>query len=91
MWGTVRLNVIESAHLFTCKRLLSVSEKKPKSYGIRRYRKIPYPLYLGSTIYALKYWLKVGKMPMNRFPKQAYLIMKNRIDVQFYVQKQELG
>ena len=29
MWGTARLNVIESAHLFACKRFLSVSDKTP--------------------------------------------------------------
>ena len=39
-----------------------------------------FQLYINSTIFALKYWLKVDKMPMNRFPKQAYLMMKSGID-----------
>ena len=76
-WGTVRLNVIESAHVFACKRLLSVSDKTQNHmvYGDTG----RYPLNKDSTISASTYWLKVDEMPMNRFPKQVYLMMNNRI------------
>ena len=49
MWGTVRLNVIESAHLFACKRLLNVSDKTPNYmvYGDTG----RYPLYIYIYIY----------------------------------------
>ena len=30
-----------------------------------------YPLYIDSKIASLRYWLKLGKMPITRFPKQA--------------------
>ena len=39
-----------------------------------------YPLYIDSTISSLGYWFKFSKMPMTRFPKQALIMLKNRLD-----------
>ena len=78
VWGTSRLANIETAHLFACKRLLSVSDKTPNHmvYGETG----RYPLYIDSTISSLRYWFKLSKMPMTRFPKQALVMLKNRLD-----------
>ena len=35
VWGASQIKVIESVHLFACKRLLSVSNKNTEYYGIR--------------------------------------------------------
>ncbi len=72
------LQNIEIAHLFACKRLLSVSDKTPNHmvYGETG----RYPLYIDSTISSLRYWFKLSKMPMTRFPKQALVMLKNRLD-----------
>ena len=53
MWGTSTLCIIESAHLFACKRLLSLSDNSPNHmvYGETG----RYPLYIDSTIASLKY------------------------------------
>jgi hypothetical protein len=77
IWGTVRLSVIESAHLFACKRLLCVSDKTPNHmvYGDTG----RYPLYIDSTIYCLRYWFKLNRMPITRFPKQVFIMMKNSL------------
>ena len=78
VWGTSRLANIETAHLFACKRLLSVSDKTPNHmvYGETG----RYPLYIDSNISSLKYWFKLSKRPMTRFPKQALVTFKNRLD-----------
>ena len=39
-----------------------------------------YPLYIDSTVSSLRYWFKLRKMPMTRFPKQALVMLKNRLD-----------
>ena len=75
IWGTARVSVIESAHLFACKRVLCVSNKTPNHtvYGDTG----RYPLYIESTINFLRYWLKVRNMPMTRFPKQTLTMLEN--------------
>lgn len=69
LWGYTRLAVIESPHLFACKRLLSVTNRTPNHmvYGDTG----RYPLYIDSMIKCVRYWLKVGQMPLTRFPRQA--------------------
>ena len=78
VWGTSMLANIETAHLFACKRLLSVSDKTPNYivYGETG----GYPLYIDITVSSLRYWFKLSKMPMTRFPKQALVMLKNRLD-----------
>ena len=75
IWGTARVLVIESAHLFACKRPLCVSNKTPNHmvYGDTG----RYPLYIDSTINSLRYWLKVRKMPMTGFPQQTLTMLEN--------------
>ena len=78
IWGMLRLTAIETAHLFACKRLLCVSNKTPNHmvYGDTG----RYPLYIESTLSSLRYWLKLRRMPTERFPKQALIMMQNDID-----------
>ena len=78
VWGTSRLANIETAHLFACERLLSVSDETPNHmvYGETG----RYPLYIDSTISSLRYWFKLNKMPMTRFQKQALIMLKNSLD-----------
>ena len=78
IWGMSKSSSIESAHLFACKRLLSVSNRTPNHmvYGETG----RYPLYIDSTLSSLRYWLKVSKMPDTRFPKQALIMLKNMIE-----------
>jgi hypothetical protein len=78
IWGTVRLSIVESAHLFACKRLLSLSDKTPNQlvYGDTG----RYPLFIESTLSALRYWLKIKNMPIERFPKQALMKMQSTLE-----------
>ena len=71
--GTSRLHNTESAHLFACQRLLSPSYKSPNHmvYGETG----RYPLYIDSRIASLRYWLKLGKMAITRFQKQALIML----------------
>jgi exonuclease III len=77
VWGMRRFKCIESAHLFGCKRYLSVSPKTPNVmiYGETG----RFPLYVFSTLCAIKYWFKLQKMNVDRIPKQAYEMQKNRL------------
>ena len=73
LWGIKEQTKIESAHMFACKKFLNVDVKTPNSliYGeLGRF-----PLVINSTIRAVKYWLKILKMPDNRLPKQALLML----------------
>jgi hypothetical protein len=75
IWGLARYQSIESVHLFACKRLLNVSIKTPNTmvYGeLGRY-----PLYIDSTLSALRYWFKLKEMYLVRLPKQAFVQDKN--------------
>ena len=78
IWGTTNIHVIKTAHLFTCKRLLNVCEKTPNNmiYGETG----RYPLLIDSTIRSLRYWLKITNVPLNRFPRQAYTMLRNEVD-----------
>ena len=80
IWGTSKHHITESAHLFACKRLLSLSDKSPNYmvYGETG----RYPLYIDCKIASLRYWLKLGKMPITRFPKQALIMLQNSLDTE---------
>jgi len=41
-----------------------------------------YPFYIDSTIASLKYYLKLGKMPVTIFPKQALIMLQNSLDME---------
>ena len=41
-----------------------------------------YPLYIDSKIASLRYWLKLGKMAITRFPKQALIMLQNSLDTE---------
>jgi hypothetical protein len=77
VWGLTRFNTIESPHLFACKRFLRLHAKTPNTmvYGeLGRY-----PLYIDSTIKAIKYWLKLQEVYLVRFCKQAYVMNRNKL------------
>ena len=78
IWGLSRVANIESAHLFAIKRLLSVSDKTPNTmiYG----ESGRHPLYVHSTISAMKYWLKLLRMSESRIPKRCLLQMTRALD-----------
>ena len=78
IWGITRSKVIESAHLFACKRILGVSDRTPNqmAYGDTG----RFPLFIDSTISSLKYWLKIKKMTMSRFPKQIFSMQIREIE-----------
>ena len=73
IWGWRDVDIIESAHLFACKRILNVSNKTPNhmTYGETG----RYPLHIDAKVATVRYWLKVMKMPNHRLPKQALLSM----------------
>ena len=61
IWGTSRLRITESPHLFACKRLLSLGDKSPNHMVYSETGR--YPLYIDSKIASLRYWLKLAKCP----------------------------
>ena len=78
VWDISRLANIETAHLLACQRLLSVSDKTPNHMVYGEMGR--YPLYIDNTVSSLRYWFKLIKMPMTRFPKQALIKLKNSLD-----------
>ena len=75
LWGLDRQPNIEKAHLFACKRFLSVDLKSSSTmcYGeLGRY-----PLFVNSVVRAIKYWMRLCRMPDSRLPKQALLMLSN--------------
>jgi hypothetical protein len=77
VWGYAHLNTIETVHMFACKRFLNVNIRTP---NIMVYGDLGrYPLYVDSTLYVIRYWLKLQKMALSRIPKQVYTMWCNRI------------
>ena len=78
IWGVKEVNNIESAHMFACKRLLSLSDRTPNQmiYGETG----RHPILIDAKLAAVRYWLKVMKMPESRLPKQALLSMKMKYE-----------
>ena len=75
IWGLNRRDQIEKTHLFACKKFLGLDTRTPNHlvYGdLGRY-----PLQINTAIRAIKYWLKLCKMPLNRLPRQALEMIQN--------------
>ena len=74
MWGWKSVDSVETAHMFACKRILSVSDRSPNHmvYGETG----RHPILIEAKIAAVRYCLKVMKMSENRLPKQALLSMQ---------------
>ena len=73
VWGLHRLDNIEKVHLLACKRYLGVPLKTPNKlvYGeLGRY-----PLFINTTVRAVKYWLHLSQMEADRLPKQCYQML----------------
>ena len=73
VWGVNDCETVEAAHLFMLKRILNVSNRTPNTlvYGeLGRY-----PMHIIATVKAVKYWLKLLKMPSHRYPRMAYDMM----------------
>jgi hypothetical protein len=77
VWGLCKVSTIESAHLFACKRILSVSDKTPNHMAYGETGR--YPLFIESTISAVRYWFRLKTMHLSRFPKQIYNSMVNNL------------
>ena len=78
IWGTTKYSVIESVHLFACKRILNVSPKTP---NIMVYGELGrYPLFIDSTISAVRYLFKLRNMNDERFPQQAMKMENQSIE-----------
>ena len=77
VWGVRRFDCMESAHLFACKKFLGVSIKTPNLmvYGETG----RFPLYIYSTLCAIRYWFKLQRMDISRIPKQAYEMQKKKM------------
>ena len=73
LWGLERRDPIEKAHMFACKRFLNVSAKTPNAVCSGELGR--YPMYVHATVRAVKYWLRLCRMSVDRLPKQAYLMM----------------
>ena len=73
LWGLSRRDNVERAHTFACKRFLGVDLKSSNNmcYGeIGRY-----PLFVTTMLQAIKYWLRLSRMPDSRLPRQSYLML----------------
>ena len=77
IWGLTRFHIIESVHLFACKRFLNVSSRTP---NLMIYGELGrYPLYIDSALKSVKYWFKLQNLLLARYPKQAYEMEKKII------------
>ena len=72
VWGTMKLDSIETIHMMACKRYLGLPKNTPNRmiYGeLGRY-----PLYITTYIRCVKFWLRILKLQDTRLTKQAYLM-----------------
>ena len=75
IWGLRKCDAIEIPHMFACKRFMGLSVRSPNTmiYGETG----RYPITVIALVRTLSYWLKLTKMPIDRLPKQAYLMLMN--------------
>jgi hypothetical protein len=60
VWGYAHLNTIETVHMFACEFGIFVNIRTP---NIMMYGDLGrYPIYVDSTFYVIRYWLKLQKM-----------------------------
>ena len=76
LWGLTRFRSVESPHLFACKRFLNVLPRTPNAMAYGELGR--FPLFIDSTVSAIRYWLKLQKMFLVRLPRQAYEMDKKR-------------
>lgn len=72
LWGLERRGAIEKAHMFACKQFLNVSIRTPNTMCSGELGR--YPMYINTTVRAVRYWLRLCRMSVERLPKQAYLM-----------------
>ena len=70
-----RLSNIETADL---QKIIKCNRQDTKPHGICRNRKLSFVYRI--AISSIRYWFKLSKMPMTRFPKQALIMLKNSMD-----------
>ena len=75
LWGIGRHDTIEKVQLFACKRFMSLATRTPNCFIYGELGR--YPLYINTTLRAVKYWLRLCDMSADRLPKQAFLMLSN--------------
>ena len=75
LWGIGRHDPVEKAHMFACKHFMNLATRTPNCFIYGELGR--YPLYINAALRAVKYWLKLCRMPLDRLPKQAYLMLTN--------------
>ena len=80
IWGLYSCKTIESVHLYFLKWYLNVAARTPNVmvYGETG----RYPLEINARLRAVKYWLKIMRMDVSRFPYKAYQMMYSMSDSQ---------
>jgi len=73
LWGLNTKVDVERAHLFACKRFLNIPCRSPNCMVYGEMGR--YPLAVNSTVRTIRYWLRLCKMPVDRLPKQVYLML----------------
>jgi len=78
IWGLYESKDIERVHTFAFKSFLKLPMHSSNYllYGETG----RYPLFLCSIMNAIKYWLKLLKLPRSRLNKQAYLMLVNMLE-----------
>jgi len=76
IWGLEGCDIIEGVHLFAIKRFLNVSMQTPNALVYCETGR--FPLSINCTLRAVKYWMKILRMPDSRFPRKVYNMMKAR-------------
>ena len=67
LWGLTPYDIIESVHVFACKKLLGVRKQTPNCLIYGETGRLPL-----CEIHCLKYWHKIINMDPDRWPKIAY-------------------
>jgi hypothetical protein len=70
VWGIQRFDAIEKAHLFACKKYLSVAQTTPNAFLYGDLGR--YPMYILAAIRCIKYWLRILALTEDRLPRKAY-------------------
>lgn len=73
LWGLNHFEFIEKVQYYACKRFINVPLKTCNLGVLGDCGR--YPLYIETSKRALKYWIKILRMPSDRYVKKCYNLM----------------
>ena len=79
IWGTEYADIIERVHVEFCKQFLGVNNSVNNAVVLGECGRLP--ICIDYHVKSIKYWCKLLQMPMHRYPKNCYIMLKSQDEI----------